>query len=261
MSPVHLRQWPGDPARPALAIHCMMGSSRAFDPVAARLGERVALHGFDLPSHGRSAKWRPEAGEDYHSTVTRIARGLIRDIAGDGPLDLIGHSIGATVVLRIAVDTPALVRSLTLIEPVLFAASPRGHPLDGQLAELAAGGRMEQATRLFMDMWGGPGGFDALPAATRQAAIAQMPLILETGPAMSGDCHHILRPGGLEGILAPVMLIAGADSPPVIAEIAETLAARLADVGRASVPGAGHMLPMTHPEQVAGLIAVNLDRS
>lgn len=238
----------------------MMGSSRAFDPVAARLGGRVDLRGFDLPSHGRSAPWQPEATEDYHSTITRIARGLIA-AAGDGPLDLIGHSIGATVALRIAVETPALVRSLSLIEPVLFAASTSGHALDDQLAALAAAGQIEQATRLFMQMWGGPGGFEALPAATRQAAIAQMPLLLETSPAMSNDCHGILRPGGLESISAPVMLISGDDSPPVIAEIAQAIAARLPDVGRASVPGAGHMLPMTHPEQVAGLVAVNLDRA
>lgn len=238
----------------------MMGSSRAFDPVAARLGGRVDLRGFDLPSHGRSAPWQPEAAEDYHTAITRIARGLIA-AAGDGPLDLIGHSIGATVALRIAVETPALVRSLSLIEPVLFAASTSGHALDDQLAALAAAGQIEQATRLFMQMWGGPGGFEALPAATRQAAIAQMPLLLETSPAMSDDCHGILRPGGLESISAPVMLISGDDSPPVIAEIAQAIAARLPDVGRASVPGARHMLPMTHPEQVAGLVAVNLDRA
>lgn len=261
MTPVHVEQWPGNAARPAVAIHCMMGSSRIFGPIAAHLRDRVALRGFDLPSHGRSAPWRPAGGtEDYHSAVTRITRRLIED-AGGGKLDLIGHSIGATVALRIAVETPALVRSLTLIEPVLFAASRSGHALDDQLAALAAEGLMEQATQLFMDMWGGPGGFRALPAATRQAAVAQMPLILETGPAMSGDCHGILRPGGLESIQAPVMLIAGDKSPAVIAEIAGTLAARLPDVGRASVPGAGHMLPVTHPQQVAGLIGVNLDRS
>ena len=238
----------------------MMGSSRIFGPIAARLKDRVEVHGFDLPSHGRSAPWVQAGVEDYHSTVTRIARGLIHD-AGGTPIDLIGHSIGATVALRIAVETPALVRSLSLIEPVLFAASRSGHALDDQLAALAEAGQMDRATQLFMDMWGGPGGFRALPAATRQAAIAQMPLILETAPAMSSDCHGILRPGGLESIHAPVMLIAGDKSPPVITEIADTLAARLPDVGRANVPGAGHMLPVTHPDQVAGLIGVNLDRS
>ena len=42
---------------------------------------------------------------------------------------------------------------------------------------------------------------------------------------------------------------------------ADALAARLPDVGRAVVPDAAHMLPITHPAQVAGLIAANLDRA
>ena len=57
------------------------------------------------------------------------------------------------------------------------------------------------------------------------------------------------------------MFITGASSPPVIAEIAAELAARLPDVGRATVPGAGHMSPLTRPAAVAELIAVNLDRA
>ena len=43
MSAVHVRHWPGDPSRPAVAIHCMMGSGRAFDPMARRLGGKVDL--------------------------------------------------------------------------------------------------------------------------------------------------------------------------------------------------------------------------
>ena len=65
----------------------------------------------------------------------------------------------------------------------------------------------------------------------------------------------------LEAIDAPVLLISGAESPPVIHAIAGALAGRLPDVGRANVPGAGHMLPITHPDEVAGLIGVNLDRA
>ena len=59
----------------------------------------------------------------------------------------------------------------------------------------------------------------------------------------------------------PVMLIRGASSAPVMAPILEALAARLPDVGVAVVPGAGHMVPLTHPAEVAGLVAVNLDRA
>ena len=57
------------------------------------------------------------------------------------------------------------------------------------------------------------------------------------------------------------MIIAGERSPAVIHSIAEALASRLPDVGRATVPGAGHVLPLTHPGETAGLIAVNLDRA
>lgn len=235
----------------------MMGSGRAFAPLAERLGGRVDLHAFDLPSHGRSAPWQPAAGEDYHSCITRIAR----DLLPDGPVDLIGHSIGGTVALRIAVDLPDRIRSLTLIEPVMFAASQSGHALDEELAALAADGRMDLAAQVFLDAWGGPGGFAALSPGARQLAITRMPLVLETDAALAADVHGVLRPGGLEAIAAPVMLIAGTDSPPVIREILETLAARMPDVGRATVPDAGHMAPVTHPNQVAGLVAVNLDRA
>ena len=58
----------------------------------------------------------------------------------------------------------------------------------------------------------------------------------------------------------PGMIIIGTACPPVIGRIAEEIAARLADVGLAEVPGAGHLLPVTHAAQVAGLIDVNLSR-
>lgn len=235
----------------------MMGSGRAFDPMARRLGGRVDLTAFDLPSHGRSGAWQPADGEDYHTTVTRMAEGLL----GEGPVDLIGHSIGATVALRLAVAAPGRVRSLTLIEPVLFAASRSGHSLDDELAALAAAGKMEAAARLFLGIWGAPGGFEALPRSLQQAAVELMPLVLETDSALSADVHGILRPGGLEAVRAPSLLIAGADSPAVVGEIFDTLAARLPDARRATVPGAGHMAPVTHPAEVSALVAGNLDRA
>lgn len=235
----------------------MMGSGRAFDPMARRLGGKVDLRAFDLPSHGRSEAWQAAAGEDYHTAVTRAAEALL----DERPVDLIGHSIGGTVALRLAVAAPGRVRSLTLIEPVLFAASRSGHDLDDELAALTAAGEMEAAARLFLGVWGAPGGFEALPRSLQQAAVALMPLVLETDGALSADVHSILRPGGLEAVQAPALLIAGADSPPVVGEILDTLVARLPHARRAMVAGAGHMAPVTHPAEVSALVAGHLDGS
>ena len=257
---IHPHHWPGDAARPALALHCMMGSGRYWGPIAGELDGRIDLRGFDLPGHGRSAPWSPAPGDpDYHTAVTRMAAGMI-----DRPLDLIGHSFGATVALRIAVAAPEAVRSLTLIEPVLFAAAGdqagADREMGAELKALLAEDRGFDAARAFLSIWGDQP-FDSLPPAFQSQMADQVRLVAETNDTLMEDKARILREGGLEGIDAPVLLIAGAESPPVIAAIAEALAERLPDVGRATVPGAGHMLPITHAAQVAGLIGVNLERS
>lgn len=257
-SGIHIRHWPGDTDRPAIAVHCMMGNAAYWGPIARRLDGRIDLTGFDLPGHGRSHDWlREPGGPDYHTTVTRIAAGLL-----SRPVDLIGHSLGGTVALRIAVAAPEAVRSLTLIEPVLFAAAPDAAQarLDQKMALLLSQGKRAEAARAFLAVWGAQG-YDDLPAPMQDQMQRQIELVAETGTTLNSDNANILRPGGLEAIDAPVMLISGVQSPPAVGAIADALAARLPDVGRASVPGAGHMLPITHPDAVAGLIEANLDRA
>lgn len=243
--------------RPALAIHCTLAHSGAWAGVAAGLPD-LTLTAFDMPGHGQSGPW---AGNDYHGDVTRIAASFI-----DRPLDLIGHSFGASVALRLAVAAPEAIRSLTLIEPVLFAAAAGTPEFAAQEADntrlraLLAAGEQEVAARAFVGQWGAGQPWEKLDPRTRTAFAAQMHLVLAGGTANFTDTAHILREGGLEGIEAPVMLIRGANSPPVMALICEAIAARLPDVGVAVVPEAGHMLPVTHAAQVAELIGLNLSR-
>ena len=86
-------------------------------------------------------------------------------------------------------------------------------------------------------------------------------MVIAGNDALAHDSANILRDGGLESVDAPVLIVMGGDSPPVIPAIADALAARLPDVGRATVPGAAHMLPITHPGPVTDLIRLNLERS
>lgn len=258
MTRIYRRHWPGDSDRPALALHCMLASGSYFGPLADRLDGRVDLHGFDMPGHGRSGDWRPGADDpDYFTAVTRIAASFIEQ-----PLDLIGHSMGALVALRIAVAAPEAIRSLTLIEPVLFAAArdPNQTARDEDMRQAMADGRVEDATRNFLATWGTQS-YDELSPTMQRQMCARLRLVDVTRDSRSRDSANLLRPDSIEAIDAPVLLIAGAQSPGVIHKIADALAARLQDVGRATVPGAGHMAPITHPDEVAGLIAVNLDRA
>ncbi|WBU55753.1 alpha/beta fold hydrolase [Paracoccus sediminicola] len=254
---LHARHYPGDPERPAIGLHCMMGSGRLFEPLAAHLDGLIDLHAFDFPGHGRSPDWQPEEGVDLHTKVTRHAARMI-----ERPVDLIGHSFGATVALRIAVGVPQAIRSLTLVEPVLFAAAPAAARRDEQdrLARFEQQGDWDGMLRQFLGDWGSPGEIPTDgPKADRLRR--QMRMVVDTNAALMEDRADILRPDGLEQIAAPVMLIAGAKSPDIVHDISEALAARLPDVGRATIPGAGHMLPLTHAEQFADLTRMNLERA
>ncbi|SDE86666.1 Pimeloyl-ACP methyl ester carboxylesterase [Paracoccus isoporae] len=254
---LYARQYPGDPDRPAIGLHCMMGSSALFGPLAEHLDGAVDLYAFDFPGHGRSPAWLPEDGVDLHTFVTRHAARMI-----ERPVDLIGHSFGATVALRIAVGVPEAVRSLTLVEPVLFAAAPTPsrEAVQERLAPFEAAGDWDGMLRRFLGDWGAPGEIPTDGPRAERLRM-QMAMVLDTNAALMADRAQILREGGLESVDAPVMLISGAESPPIVHEIADALSARLPDVGRATVPGAGHMLPLTHPSQFADLTRMNLERA
>lgn len=255
MSGLHLRQWPGNEDRPALALHCMMGNASYWGPIARVLADRIRLSAPDLPGHGQSPDW--PGAPDYHTYTTRAVAPLI-----DRPLDLIGHSLGATVALRIAVAAPEAVRSLTLIEPVLFAAAPdpANEAVMEELAALVETGQSDEAARRFLAVWGGLD-WAAQTEGGRARLAAQMRLVTAGNQTLMQDAANILREGGLEAIDAPVMLIMGEKSPAIIHTIADNLAARMQDVARATVPDARHMLPITHAGQVTGLVRMNLERA
>lgn len=249
----------GEGARRGLALHCSLAHSGAWKAMAAEMDEPLALTVFDLPGHGKSEDW--DGTGDYTARCAAAAAALI-----DGPVDLIGHSGGAVAALQLALDMPEMVRTLTLIEPVLFAAA-KGTPawadhvasMAPYKAALDAGERM-RAAEAFTAVWGAGAPWAEIDARTRDYMAGRIHLIDAAMPALEDDNFGILDEGRLEALDLPVMIIIGTDCPPVIPCIAEAIAARLPDVGLAEVPGAGHLLPLTHPAQVAGLIDVNLGR-
>ncbi|SOC05239.1 alpha/beta fold hydrolase [Rhodobacter maris] len=254
----------GQGGRPALAVHCTLGAASLWAPVLTPLADRLTVTVFDQPGHGQSPPWEdpePEPGA-YQRLVTQIAASFI-----SRPVDLIGHSFGASVALRIAVGAPEAVRSLTLIEPVLFRAvegSPQWRDLRGHQDHFEAlidDGDYEAAAKGFMREWGAGVPWAALPEHQRARFCASMPMVRNISAANFEDPGRIWREDGIEGIEAPVMLVHGDKSPPIVADVCTALAARMADVGTACIPGGGHMLPVTHAEQVTDLIALNLERS
>lgn len=251
----------GTGSRPALALHCSLAHGGAWATLAQAL-PRLTLHAPDLPGHGDSADW--DGTDDYHDLSTAVSAEILNDLAQSGPLDLIGHSFGATIALRLALTFPAKVRSLTLFEPVLFCAAAASPAYPAFLASQGPYGAAAQAqdwplaARLFNRLWGTGAPWDSLPASLRDYLTHRMPLVTSCNRVLFDDTADILAPGRLEALEIPALLAQGAKSPPIIDAVMQALASRLPHARRHIEPGAGHMLPVTHARTLAPVVAAHL---
>lgn len=239
--------------RQVLALHCTIAHSGAWRGLSDTMAGDTTFLAPDMLSHGRSQDWDGEG--DFQD---RLVEGILPLLTER--MDVIGHSFGAAVALRIAVENPALVRSLTMIEPVFFAvaieddpeaverhkaeAQPTWEALDSGDAALAA--------RLFNRKWshGGPRWPD-LPESTRAAMTRGIHVVPACDASLFEDRADLLAPGRLQGLNLPTLLLRGSETDPVIGIINDGLARRIPGADNRIVPGAGHMLPISHPQEVA----------
>lgn len=252
---VHCRSF-GEGPRRVMAVHCSLAHAGAWRGLSQVMNLEISLIGFDMYSHGRSPDW--DETVDFQSA--NVAAGLKLLEAEAAPVDLMGHSFGATVALRMAKARPDLIRSLCLIEPVLFAVARLECPeaqaalerAEAPFLELYLAGDLENATRLFNRMWGaGHPKWADLPVAARAAMIRGMAAVPKSFDALYLDAHGLLQPEALAEVSMPVLLLSGAQSQEVMPVINAGLARRLSDARCKIIAGAGHMVPITHPEETA----------
>lgn len=248
------RHW-GRGGRRVALVHCTLAHSGEWSGLARHLEARhpgaFSLVAADLPGHGARPIWQPADG-DLHDLATAELRALI----GAGPVDLVGHSFGGTVALRLALESPGLVRRLVLIEPVLFAAVVAGgaHPDNRPFEDAWARGDREETAQLFMERWGGGAAWAALPDRQRDYIRARIHLVPGQNAVIREDRPGLLAPGRLEALAAPVLLLHGGESPRAAGDIVARIAARLPRARVERIEGAGHMVPVSHPEELAARI-------
>ncbi|TAK10968.1 MAG: alpha/beta fold hydrolase [Anaerolineae bacterium] len=106
----------GNPNRQkAILIHGWSSSSFALSPISALLSQRFHCISVDLPGYGNSPPMKDRV------TIQAYAE-LLADFIeqhSDGPVVLIGHSMGGMTSINLALTHPILVQRMVLISPTI----------------------------------------------------------------------------------------------------------------------------------------------
>jgi pimeloyl-ACP methyl ester carboxylesterase/CRP-like cAMP-binding protein len=106
----------GSPNRQkAILIHGWSSSSYAMSPLSGLLSQRFHCISVDLPGYGSSP---PFEGKASISRYAELITDLIEEVS-DGPVVLVGHSMGGMISTTIAIQHPVLVERMVLISPTI----------------------------------------------------------------------------------------------------------------------------------------------
>jgi pimeloyl-ACP methyl ester carboxylesterase len=231
----HLQEL-GEGGSPVIMLHGLLVGSLATwyftaAPTLAR-AHRVLL--YDLRGHGKSE--RAKTGYDPWTMAADL--GAIVDGFTSDPVTLVGHSYGAVVALRWALDNPGRVAKLAIVEAPLPP---------GNLAELDSFlGRSPDAMADAL-----PGVLrDALGRRGRQAAkLVDSLRFLATESSLFADLRTAtdIDDETLRSMRCPVLSVYGTQSSCLA--VGRRLARVLPEVTSLEVEG-GHFLPIEAPAEV-----------
>lgn len=244
---------------PVVLLHASASSSAQWRSLGAALSATHTVAAPDLIGYGTTPPWRGP-GEFRLAEEAVHVRRLIRQLGQ--PAHLVGHSYGGAVALHIARTSPELVRRLVLIEPVAFHLLRDGDAIDREglrefsgMAVEAMRRSPEEGAAFFVDYWNGEGAWARTPAEKRAPVIAALPKLRLEIEAVLGDPATL---ADLKTLRAPALLLQGGLTRLSARCVSHRLAHGLPDVEHRVVRGAGHMLPLTHREEVNARVAAHL---
>ncbi|MEU1406271.1 alpha/beta hydrolase [Streptomyces sp. NPDC005728] len=266
--------------------YCLNQDSWHFQRAALR-GVVRTVH-WDQRSHGRSGRGAAQAQDGVPVTIDQLGRDLkaVLDAAvPDGPIVLVGHSMGGMTMMALADQYPELIRDRVVATAFVGTSSGRlgevnfGLPLAGvnavrrilpgvlkalgQQAELVEKGRRATA-----DLFAGIikrysfATRDVDPAVERFAErmIESTPIdvVAEFYPAFTDHDKT-------EALTCfqdfPVLVLAGVQDLVTPSEHSEVIGDLLPDAELVLVPDAGHLVMLEHPEVVTDRLADLLTRA
>lgn len=229
-----------------LFVHGVGLDHHMWGPCVDHLPPGATVHLPDLLGHGAAPRI------DGEVTLRELSDDLAARLTA--PTDVVGFSLGALVAQRMALDHPALVRSLVLVSSVARRTRTERRAVERRLRDAAA--QPQAAADASVRRWTGgePDRLAAEDVAYLHARLAgndRASFLAAYGVFARADAELWPR---LERIVAPTLVVTGADDPGSTPAMTQALADAIPRARAHIVPGARHLLPLEQPELLAGLI-------
>lgn len=266
--------------------YCLSQDSWHFQRAALR-GVVRTVH-WDQRSHGRSERGMAQVQDDVPVTIDQLGRDLkavIDAAVPEGPVVLVGHSMGGMTVMALADQYPELIRDRVVAVALVGTSSGGlgevnfGLPVAGVNAVrrvlpgvLKALGQqaalVERGRRATADLFAGIikrysfASRDVDPAVARFAErmIEGTPIdvVAEFYPAFT---DHDKTEALAHFVDLPMLVLAGVGDLVTPSEHSEAIADLLPEAELVLVPDAGHLVMLEHPEVVTDRLADLLTRA
>lgn len=238
-------------AQPLLLLHSSQSNSGQWRALVQSLQDDFDILAVDLLGYGQAPAAEVDEVEAFrfNDEVPRVLAALAAADWQDKTIDLVGHSYGGALALKLALEQPVQVRRLVVFEPVAFHVLDAGEAGRIEIEKIAA--QMYQAdavaaTRGFVDYWNHPGFFDSLPERIGKGMVKQSSKISMDFAALMGEPHKI---SDYRHVTIPVLVLQGEFTQASARGVAQRLLQVLPAAETKTLP-CGHMGPVTHPQLV-----------
>ena len=245
---------------PVVLVHGAISDYRSWTRQTASPPHGLRLIAVSLRHH-YPEPWNGK-GEMY--SVKQHAEDLAAFIEalGVGPVFLVGHSRGATVVVKTASARPSLIKKLILMEGPFDAFQPRSE--SGEIKSPARA--VIPAVKQRFEQGDIEGGLQVW--ADRDSAGTWTRLSEQGRQMRRGNAWTLIADGGdnpvtcadLAALRMPVLLMQGEKTPTRLARIVDATHKCLPSAERGTVPGAGHSMHVMNPAGFEKMLVQFLSR-
>jgi len=236
---------------PVLLLHGVGLNADAWEPQIVGLSPHRRVIAADLPGHGQSEPL-PE-GSDLSDHVAAMA--VLIDALGISPLPVIGHSMGAMIALGLALGHPAKITGLVTLNAVYCRDAQARAAVEGRAARMSGGSIdvLGPIGRWFPDDPTGP------LARHSTGWLRQMnPKEYAAAYRIFATSDHVHK-GRLGKLECRALFMTGVSDPNSTPVMSDRMAREAPNGRSVALPGARHMMHLTHHAEVTSIIAAFLE--